>query len=78
MFDIYAPKSYIIEKQRKKPDGKEEKDMKKHYRVILINRETGERQMMVERFASRKKAIEMATQFCLKVGNNADFEVKEI
>lgn len=52
--------------------------MKKHYRVILINRETGERQMMVERFASRKKAIEMATQFCLKVGNNADFEVKEI
>jgi hypothetical protein len=29
MFDIYTPKSYIIEKQRKTPDGKEEKDMMK-------------------------------------------------
>lgn len=29
MFDIYAPKSYIIEKQRKKPDGKEEKRYEK-------------------------------------------------
>lgn len=52
--------------------------MRKHYRVVLINRETGERQMMVERFTSRKRAIETATQFCLAVGINADFEVKEL
>ena len=51
--------------------------MKRYYRVVLINRETGEREMLWERFASRKKAIETGTQFCLKL-KNADFEVKAI
>lgn len=52
--------------------------MKKHYRVVLINRKTGERNMMIERFTSRKKAIETATKFCLAIGGEADFEVKEL
>lgn len=54
------------------------KHMKHYYRVVLINRETKERQMMVERFTSRKRAIETATQFCLALGINADFEIKEL
>lgn len=51
--------------------------MKKYYRVVLINTKTGERQMMWERFISRKKAIEKATEFCLTI-KDADFEIKEL
>ena len=50
--------------------------MKKYYRVVLINKETVERSMMVDRFTSRKRAIETVTKFCLVIGNKADFEVK--
>ena len=51
---------------------------RKYFRVILINTETGERQMMVNRYTSRKQAIQGATSFCLNVGIKADFEIKEM
>lgn len=51
--------------------------MKKYYRVVLINRKTGERRLTWNQFTSRKKAIEWATEFCLSIKNNvADFEIK--
>ena len=49
----------------------------RYYRVVLINKETGERQLTPDRFTSRKKAIDWATAFCLAFKNNvADFEIK--
>lgn len=50
--------------------------MSKYFRVVLINRKTGERQLTVTKFSSRKKAIEWATKFCLTIPS-ADFEIKD-
>lgn len=56
--------------------------MSKSYRVIMINKETKERQMMPTRYSSYKKAVEWATEFSKainKINNNvADFEIKQI
>lgn len=51
--------------------------MAKYYRVVLINKETGERQLTICKYRSLKKAIEWATKFCASIPNNvADFEIK--
>ena len=44
------------------------------YRVILINTDTKERRMTVDKWRSQKKAIEWANAFC-KCLRNADFEI---
>ena len=52
--------------------------MTRYYRVILINRETGERRMLYIRWTSKKKAIKWASDFCMSMTNNiADFEIVE-
>lgn len=50
---------------------------RKYFRVILINTETGERQMLVPRYTSKKQAIRGVTSFCIAVGIKADFEILE-
>lgn len=46
------------------------------YRVILINTDTKER-MTIDKWRSKKKAIEWANAFC-KCLRNADFEIIKI
>lgn len=51
---------------------------RKYYRVTLINKETGERQMLINRYTSPSHALKGATSYCCYVGIKAEIEIRRV
>ena len=55
--------------------------MAKYYRVLEINKETGEKLLTISKWTSKKKATEWAKAFCKAINDGAkkdiaDFEIR--